>query len=229
MKLIEFIKRFTKVMRMLIRNPDRFAVLDLVYDDKKGNAEIVKKIRKETEMLLDDDEAYQILMLVEKTRKIKGDIVEVGVYKGGSAKLISEMKGQKNLYLFDTFEGLPEVRKIDNKAFYKGHFKSSFDSVKDSLKDYKNVYIFKGRFPETSGPIKKKSFSFVHLDVDIYESTVNCLKFFYPRMSKGGVILSHDYLSAAGVKKAFDDFFRDKPEAIIEMAGTQCLIVKTEK
>jgi len=46
-------------------------------------------------------------------------------------------------------------------------------------------------------------------------------------MNKGGVIISHDYFGSPVVKKAFDDFFKDKPEPIIEMSGTQCLIVKT--
>lgn len=46
-------------------------------------------------------------------------------------------------------------------------------------------------------------------------------------MTKGGVIISHDYPSAAGVKKAFDEFFKDKPEPIIQISGSQCLVVKT--
>lgn len=66
----------------------------------------------------------------------------------------------------------------------------------------------------------------MHLDLDLYKATSESIEFFYPRMSKGGIILSHDYLTASGVKKAFDDFFSDKPEPIIEMSGTQCLIVK---
>ena len=72
-----------------------------------------------------------------------------------------------------------------------------------------------------------KKFSFVHLDVDLYKSTLDCLKYFYPRVSRGGVIISHDYPNSDGVNKAFDEFFQDKPEIIIEPFATgQCLIVK---
>ncbi len=50
-------------------------------------------------------------------------------------------------------------------------------------------------------------------------------------MQKGGVIMSHDYVasdgSITGVKKAFDEFFKNKPEPIIELSGSQCIIVKT--
>ena len=69
-------------------------------------------------------------------------------------------------------------------------------------------------------------FSFVHMDVDLYESTKSCLDFFYPRMSRGGVIISHDYLGSIGVKTAFDEYFKDKPEPVLEVTDSQCLIVK---
>lgn len=45
-------------------------------------------------------------------------------------------------------------------------------------------------------------------------------------MNKGGIIITHDYINAIGVRKAFDDFFKDKVEPIIELSGSQCLIVK---
>ena len=110
--------------------------------------------------------------------------------------------------------------------FYEGKFAASFESVKAYLKDAKNVYFYKGIFPETSDPVKEKTFSMVNLDVDCYESTKSCLEFFYSRMSPGGIILSHDYITAPGVKKAFDDFFAGKAEPVLETAGSQCLVVK---
>lgn len=199
--------------------PERAKILDLIH-----------KIRKETELLITDNEAYQIFMAAERTGKIKGDIAEVGVYKGGSSKLICAAKKDKALHLFDTFEGIPEVseidKKVDNTRFFKGQFNAQFEEVKRYLSEFKNVYFYKGLFPETAKPIKNKKFSFVNLDVDTHKSTKQCLEFFYPRMSRGGIILSHDYISAEGVKKAFDDFFKDKPEPIIEMSGLQCLVVK---
>ncbi|MEW6183994.1 MAG: TylF/MycF/NovP-related O-methyltransferase [Bacillota bacterium] len=66
----------------------------------------------------------------------------------------------------------------------------------------------------------------VHLDVDIYKSTLDCLDFFYSRVNTGSVILIHDYVQAAGVRKAFDEFFSNKPDLIIELPGLYCLMVK---
>lgn len=188
---------------------------------------LIRQIKNENETLLCDNEAYQIFMAVKSTRKIKGDIAEVGVYKGGSAKIICEAKGDKTLHLFDTFAGLPNLSDVDNpRQFHKGKYAASFEGVTDYLKNYPNVFLYKGIFPATAEPIKNNFFSFVNLDVDIYESTLNSLEFFYPRMNKGGVIISHDYINAPGVRKAFDDFFADKIEPVLELSGSQCLVVK---
>ena len=46
----------------------------------------------------------------------------------------------------------------------------------------------------------------MHLDVDIYDSTSKALAFFYPRMTRGALLISHDYMWAEGVKRAFDEF-----------------------
>jgi hypothetical protein len=195
--------------------------------DRKEFVKLLKKIRSETELLLEDIEAYHIYMAVKRTQKVPGDIAEVGVYKGGSAKIICSAKGDKSLHLFDTFEGLPKVEDIDTVwPFYEGKFAASYDSVKDYLKGNSNVFFYKGLFPETSEPVKDKKFSMVNLDVDTYESTKRCLEFFYSRMTPGGILLSHDYVTAPGVKKAFDDFFEGKSEPILETAGSQCIVVK---
>jgi len=188
---------------------------------------LIRQIKAETEMLLTELEAFQIYTAVVKTGKLEGDIAEVGVYKGGSAKLICETT-DKPVHLFDTFEGLPEISENDNpKEFGKGDYAASLESVQQYLKPYPNAHFYKGLFPATAGPIQNQRFSFVHLDVDIYESTLACLQYLHPRITGGGVIISHDYQKSAGVKNAFDSFFRDKPEIVIELAGcSQCLVVK---
>ncbi|OPX62280.1 MULTISPECIES: TylF/MycF/NovP-related O-methyltransferase [unclassified Methanoregula] len=196
-------------------------------DERKAFARELKKIRSETELLIEDIEAYHIYMAVKRTQKVPGDIAEVGVYMGGSAKIICSVKGDRHLHLFDTFEGLPQVDDIDAVwPFYEGKFAASYDKVRDYLRHQENVTFYKGIFPDTSGPVEDKKFSMVNLDVDCYESTKKCLEFFYSRMSKGGIILSHDYTTTPGVRKAFDDFFEDKDEPVLETAGSQCLVVK---
>ena len=190
--------------------------------------DMINNIKREVDMLLENDEAYYIYMAVKNTEKIKGDIAEVGVYQGGSAKIICAANNEKSLHLFDTFEGIPSLDAIDSVNFHEGQFACPLDVVKNYLSQYEKIFFYKGTFPDTSVPVIDKKFSFVHLDVDTYPSTLNCLKFFYPRMSQGGIIISHDYL-VAGVRKAFDEFFVDKPDPIIELLSSQCLIVKTSR
>jgi hypothetical protein len=198
--------------------------------ERRRRFNLAKKIKNESEVLLSYDEAYQVFMATKAVAKIEGDMAEVGVYKGGSAKLICEAKGDKPLHLFDTFEGLPEICKMDDpKVVKKGDYPASLEEVKEHLKQYPGVYFYKGLFPATAKPVENKRFSFVNLDVDLYESTLAGLNFFYPRMNAGGVIMSHDYIFVPGVKRAFDDFFKDKPEPIIELSGSQCLVVKTSE
>lgn len=199
-------------------------------EDKIKIIKLIHKIKKEVEMQLWDNEAYQLYTAVSSTAKIKGDIAEVGVYKGGSARIICEAKKSKTLYLFDTFNGLPKPSETDNKKFKEGNCNTDIGYAKKVTRDYSNVIIFKGLFPETATPVENKRFSLVHFDVDLYKSIKDCLEFFYPRMNKGGIIISHDYKIAggSGIKKALDEFFENKPEPIIELSGQQCLIVITQ-
>ncbi len=140
--------------------------------------------------------------------------------------MICEAKGDRPLHVFDTFEGLPTPTSPDGNVHRENQYSCSLESVKNYLAGYPNVSFYKGRFPGTSGPIENLRFSFAHFDVDLYEGTLGCLEFFYPRMIPGGVMLSHDYSILSGVREAFATFLKDKPEPLIELPTTQCMVVK---
>jgi O-methyltransferase len=166
------------------------------------------------------------MLALEAVAKIPGDIAEVGSFEGVSAKLLASTDRRRTLHIFDTFEGLPAPSERDSKGFYRGQYQASEAEVRTYLKDF-DVRIYKGFFPATAGPITDKTFAFVHLDVDLYESTKACLEFFYPRMAAGGIILTHDYAAREeGVYRAFKDFFVEKPEPVIELGGNQGMVVK---
>lgn len=176
----------------------------------------------------DNEENYTLYSSLKAVKDLVGDIAEIGVYKGGTAKLLCELKGNKNLYLFDTFEGLPNT-KNDDLFVQKGWLHdTSVESVKKYLANYDNVHFLKGVFPETNTSVLNKKFSFVHLDVNLYQTTLDALEFFWPRMISSGRIVSHDYNtnSMPGIKKAFSEFFKNEPEKIIEIADSQVMVVK---
>jgi hypothetical protein len=228
-KLVYGSSIFAKLMSNL-NTKFQFRLLSF-YNDKKI-IDLIKIVKKEVDFAFFPIEAYHVYSIAKSQSKLDGDMAEVGVYQGGSAKLIAEVKNERELYLFDTFEGLPKVSEKDTHfgtSYWKtGEFSNtSLENVENYLSNYKNIYCYKGKFPETSEPIKTKKFSFVHLDVDLFQSTIDCLEFFYPRMINGGIILTHDY-HTDGVKQAFNEFCKDKKIPQIQLLGSQCIITKLE-
>lgn len=187
----------------------------------------VLRVKAERPLLLDPGEACQMITALQATAHLPGEIAEIGVAFGASAKLILEYAAGRKVHLFDTFQGLPRPSSSDSAKFSQGDFYASIESVCAYLAGFPVEYHV-GRFPETAGEIGNDvRFSFVHMDVDLFESTIECLRVFYPLMTRGGIMLSHDFCSAAGVSRAFEEFFRDKPEPVIEeVSGYQALVVK---
>ena len=199
------------------------------YKEKKI-VDLIKSIKNDVNFAFFPYEAYMLYSIAKSQQELDGDMAEVGVYQGGSAKLISEVKGDRKLFLFDTFIGLQELSD-DDTHFGKKHWKknefgdTSLETVKDYLSSYNNIQIIEGEFPKTTDCIHDSKFSFVHLDVDLYRSTIECLKFFYPRLVKGGIILVHDYHSN-GIQKAFKEFLQNNKIHLIELTGSQSMIIK---
>ena len=177
--------------------------------ERKQFASDLKMIRSDTDLLLEDIEAYQIYIAAKITEKVPGDIAEVGVYKGGSAKIICSAKGDRVLHLFDTFAGLPKVDEVDAVwPFYEGKFAASYDHVRAYLSHEKNVFMYKGIFPDTSDPVKDKRFSFVNLDVDTYESTEEVPRIFLSPDERGRGHCIPRLSHGTRCTKAVDEYFR---------------------
>jgi hypothetical protein len=211
---------YTKMLSSSINDPNRINQWEI--------DEAFKSLTDGTNSLVDQIRLYMLYQLATHANNILcGDVAEVGVYKGGSAKILAEVFSRKTLHLFDTFSGMPET---DNEIdFHKeGDFLSSLEETQSYLRGHNNIKFYKGLFPATSGPVTNKRFCFVHIDVDIYKSIYDCCKFFYPRMAKGGIIISDDYgcITCAGAKRGMDDYFRDKPETPIYLPRGQAFIIK---
>lgn len=156
---------------------------------------------------------------------IEGDMAELGVYKGNTARLIHHYLPEKQFHLFDTFEGFTErsveAEKENTSFSTKGHKFS--DTSLEGVKRYvsqknDNVHYYKGYFPDSIPPgFDALRFAFVSLDADLFEPTIEGLNFFYPRMSVGGFLIVHDYNAWIGARKAVDEFFADKAEIPVPM------------
>jgi predicted O-methyltransferase YrrM len=190
---------------------------------------MVQHVADERTLLLSPGEACQLLACLETTDRIAGDVAELGVAYGASAKLLSmRLPAGKHLHLFDTFQGLPEATAADGVRFHAGEFESNLDDVRRYV-GTERVHYYPGLFPATADAVRGRLFSFVHLDADLYESTLAAFHFFYERLSPGGIMLCHDYPSASGIVQAVEEFFSGKPEPVIELTGYQAIIVKLER
>jgi O-methyltransferase len=180
--------------------------------------------------LLPELDAYTIYQLITPAVRLKGDIAEIGVYRGGTASILGHFADAtgKQLHLFDTFAGMPETDSVKD-WHKKGDFSdTSLDQVRRNLSSVRNVNFYPGFFPATAGPVKDAIFCFVHVDVDIYQSVKDCCDFYYPKLQAGGVMLFDDYgkFTCPGALKAVDEFFADKPEKRFYLPSGPSFVIK---
>jgi hypothetical protein len=169
-----------------------------------------------------------LLSLVEH---LPGDTAECGVYHGATSDLICKkfQHQQKIHYAFDSFEGLSQPLGMDGSYWHTGDLKASEDIARKNLAPYQEkVKFYKGWIPERFAEVVSNVFCFIHIDVDLYEPTLESLKFFYPKLVSGGIILCDDYgfSTCPGAKLAFDEYMSDKPEKIVHVPTGQAFILK---
>jgi O-methyltransferase len=169
---------------------------------------------------------------------VPGAIVECGVWNGGSAAVLAQAARdhgeERDVWLFDSWEGLPEPDDIDTTVLgtrrEKGWNLGSEDAVRELFFrrltfDPARVHLVKGWFEETlprfraaAGPI-----SLVHLDGDWYRSTRIALEQLYDLVVPGGIVAVDDYGHWKGARKAVDEFIAERslPSRI---AGVECAV-----
>ncbi len=160
----------------------------------------------------------QLLAEEINTRNVSGDIAELGVFQGDFSKYLNELFPDRTLHLFDTFEGFDQKDiQIDTKKIFTNQQtingmeflkNTSIDLVMSKMKNPDKIEIHQGYFPDTI-PTEEKIFAFVSLDPDLYKPTLEGLRYFYPRLSKHGYIMIHDYNNVQffkSVHQAIEDF-----------------------
>ena len=180
-------------------------------------------------------------------KNIEGDFAECGCFNGNSLfatrKLLDFKGSSKSIHVFDSFEGgLSEflekdlmgssIQSLAEAEKVKNQFSSSFKVVSEKIKNYDNIFLNKGWIPQVFNLTDNRTYSFVHIDVDLYEPTLESLKYFFGKVSKGGIIICDDYgyNLFPGAKRAVDLFISelDKKDysLFIPFAVGGCLIQK---
>ena len=142
--------------------------------------------------------------LCRELRDVPGAAAELGVYRGGFARCLNALLPERTLYLFDTFDGFDSTEAMGEAAgFVQAHRNTGAEQVLRLMPHPEKVIVKQGLFPASLVGLEER-FALVSLDVDLEESTLAGLRWFYPRLNPGGYLLLHDYNSPRlpGVKKA---------------------------
>ncbi len=160
------------------------------------------------------------LDLCDHFNHLEGDFVECGVWRGGMSAAIAEIfKRKKNIYLFDSFEGLPPAKEIDgkealawqkdvNSPVYYDNCSADEAYAKQAmaLAACDSYTIYKGWFDQTLPNFKNHAIAILRLDGDWYDSILVCLENLFPQVVDGGIVLIDDYYTWDGCSKAVHDY-----------------------
>jgi len=179
---------------------------------------------------LNNERKLMVAQLLRLTRGIEGNTAECGVFRGATSYLIcASNRGTDKLHhLFDSFAGLSAPGAEDGDHWQGGDLAVPLDEVRRNLSEFEQVRFHPGWIPDKFSDVEGESFSFVHIDVDLLEPTMESIRFFYPRVRAGGILVCDDYgfLTCPGATKAVDDFLADKPEKMISLPGGGGFLIK---
>ena len=178
------------------------------------------------------ERCYILYTLLLQAMNNEGEVWECGVYKGGTAILLQNILFRNNkklmLRLFDTFTGMPEVNSVHD-LHAKGDFSDiSFDNLNNAFSQVSTVKIHKGYMPDTFAGLEDSQITFAHIDVDIYQSVLDCSEFIYPRVIPGGFVVYDDYgfEQCPGSRAAVDEFFATRCEKPLILPTGQAIVFK---
>lgn len=161
--------------------------------------------------LLSTDRLCNLIKYSQLCAPLGGYIAEFGVYTGGSLEVLAKHNRTTEIIGIDSFQGLPKPSEHDYHQ--EGDFSEgvNFQKIYGYFgMMYNNVRLVKGFAPKVWEYFDEHTrFSFVHTDVDLFESVMSALDFFLPRLLTGGIMIVDDYKvrSTPGCEKAITEFF----------------------
>jgi O-methyltransferase len=194
----------------------------------------LEAVRRSGPFMVSPDRAFVLFQWCRRSLHVEGDMAECGVYAGGTAELLAHCLKQSQsparLHLFDTFSGMPSTR--PERDYHAGgdFADTSLDFVRERLNDFQFCRFHQGWMPETFDQVAHISaYSFVHVDVDIYDSAMECCRWFWPRLSVGGVMVFDDYgfyPYRFALRAAVDEYFRHQKAEPLVLPTGQALVLK---
>ena len=153
-------------------------------------------------------------LLCRRLEGVPGAAAELGVYKGFFARCMNQLMPERTLYLFDSFEGFAQDA-CATESFQAAHRNTAIDQVLSIMPRPKHIVVKPGFFPKSLDGMEEQ-FCLVSLDVDFAKTTLDGLRYFWPRLNKGGYLMLHDWGSPKlpGVAEALKAYEAEIGESI---------------
>lgn len=138
---------------------------------------------------------YELYQLARQVAAVPGDIVEVGVWRGGTAALLAVAAPEKSVSLFDTFSGVAKSDARYDTLYQGGEHADSDRAIVQGLFDrlQRPCSIHQGIFPDDTLAGLPARISMAHIDVDTHGSARASFEEIWPRLEIGGVVVFDDY------------------------------------
>ncbi len=191
---------------------------------------------------------YNLLSIHRWAAGIPGWQVECGCWKGLSSYQLNHQLKRLNpehdgsgFMIIDFFEGLSQPTQEDSTRYAlnqelftaeyahpAGFFNCSQETVRKALSEFPAIEYHQGWIPDTLSSLPEKTYSFVHIDLDLYDPIRGAIDYFFPRLAKGGVIVLDDYGSLfwPGAKQAGDEGAAAFGQTLIPLSSGQAIIIR---
>lgn len=172
------------------------------------------------------------LALCDQVRHLDGAVVECGTWRGGmSAGMAASLGSHRHYYLFDSYEGLPPATAADRDQYGQSGLawqaqtthndRASVEDAREAMRraGVPHVTITKGWFADTLPHYTGGPIAILRCDGDWYESTRDTLRYLYPHVIAGGIVILDDYYYWDGCAKAVHEFLLEHGGAVRQRGG----------
>ena len=167
-------------------------------------------------------------------KQLRGDFVECGVNRAFLSASVMKYVDFRSMtdrkfYLFDTFSGLvPELVTEEDRAAFRNEYPDCYEFVKESFKDDRNVVLVRGPVPSTLSQVEIQGVAYLSIDMNCAAPEYDALKFFWPKMVSGGIVVLDDYGFSGheSQKRVADEFAKSVGARVLSLPTGQGLLLK---
>lgn len=182
--------------------------------------------------MVDVYRCFELYLAASQLKNVPGELVEVGVWRGGTAALIASVLPERPIHLFDTFEGVAKAG--DNDTIYTGgeHSDTGREVVETLFSSLGlSGHVHMGIFPDDTLDALPAQIALGHIDVDTYLSARDCFHAIWPRVPVGGIVIFDDYgvFGCEGVAQAVNELRQAVDDAwFIHNVNGHAILIKRD-